>query len=502
MRKIQNNQMQLGEIDITDIDLDLKSRDEIPQLLRGIQAVYADKTARQKIFATLRQVVPHDVSTTTGRPGMYLWRLFVLATLRLNGNLDYDKVQELANNHRTLRQMLGHGLTDDGAYYSLQAIKDNFHLLTPTLLNELNAIIVAVGHHVVGHQPEAALTGKGDSFVLETDVHYPTDINLLLDALRKTIILTARVCEQHGWSDWRQYHYNLRQIKKLYRQVQQLKRGAVKTETKQTQHEIRLKAAYQAYLELAATFLNKAETVLNRLEAVTDDRRRQQIATIHGFIGDGRRQIDHIQRRVFQGEAIPHAEKIFSLFERHTEWISKGKAGVSQELGLRVALIADQYGFILTHQVLKKQTDDKVAVTLVEQTQEIFPTFEGCSFDKGFYTPKNRQTLLQRLKQLVLPKKGKLSLADKALENAPAWRTLRRQHSAIESTINALENHGLDRCLDHGEAGFERYVALAKVARNLQIMGSYLMQKDRQAQTRRWRYQATYQRNYALGQLA
>jgi hypothetical protein len=502
MRKIQNNQMQLGEIDITDIDLDLKSRDEIPQLLRGIQAVYADKTARQKIFAILRQVIPQEVSATNGRPGMHLWRLFVLATLRLNGNLDYDKVQELANNHRTLRQMLGHGLTDDGVYYSLQAIKDNFHLLTPTLLNDLNAIIVAVGHQAVGHHPEAALTGKGDSFVLETDVHYPTDINLLLDAINKTIILTARVCEQQGWSEWRQYHYNLRQIKKLSRQVQQLKRTTAKAETRRAQRETRLKAAYNDYLELAATFLNKAETVLNRLEAVTEDRLRQQVATIHGFISDGRRQIDQIQRRIFQGESIPHAEKIFSLFERHTEWISKGKAGVSQELGLRVALIADQYGFILTHQVLKKQTDDKVAVALVEQTQLLFPTFAGCSFDKGFYTPKNRQTLLQRLKQLVLPKKGKLSPADQALENDPAWRAMRQQHSAIESTINAMENHGLDRCLDHGEAGFERYVALAKVARNLQIMGSYLMQKERQSQKRRRCYQATYQRNRALCQLA
>lgn len=502
MRKIQNNQMQLGEIDITDIELDLKSRDEIPQLLRGIQAVYADKTARQKIFAILRQVIPQEVSATNGRPGMHLWRLFVLATLRLNGNLDYDKVQELANNHRTLRQMLGHGLTDDGVYYSLQAIKDNFHLLTPTLLNELNAIIVAVGHQVVGHRPEAALTGKGDSFVLETDVHYPTDINLLLDALNKTIILTARVCEQHGWSDWRQYHYNLRQIKKLYRQVQQLKRASAKTEPRRTQLETRLKTAYNDYMELAATFLNKAEAVINRLEVVTAERLAHQLTTIQGFIADGRRQSDQIQRRIFQGESIPHAEKIFSLFERHTEWISKGKAGVSQELGLRVALIADQYGFILAHQVLKKQTDDQVAVALVEQTQLLFPTFEGCSFDKGFYTPKNRQTLLQRLKQLVLPKKGKLSQADHALENEPAWRAMRQQHSAIESTINALENHGLDRCLDHGEAGFERYVALAKVARNLQIMGSYLMQKECTAQKRRRRYQATYQRNHALCQLA
>ena len=72
------------------------------------------------------------------------------------------------------------------------------------------------------------------------------------------------------------------------------------------------------------------------------------------------RQINQIRRRVILGETIPHAEKVFSVFQSHTEWISKGKAGVPVELGLRVCIMEDQHRFVLHHQVMQKQTDDQV----------------------------------------------------------------------------------------------------------------------------------------------
>ena len=77
---------------------------------------------------------------------------------------------------------------------------------------------------------------------------------------------------------------------------------------------------------------------------------------------------------------------------------------------------------------------------------------------------------------MILPKKGKLSKADKAIEHSPEFIKARYKHSAVESSINALENHGLDRCLDHGDNGFKRYVGLSVLARNLQILGHILQQ--------------------------
>ena len=199
------------------------------------------------------------------------------------------------------------------------------------------------------------------------------------------------------------------------------------------------------------------------------------------------RQIDQIRRRVIKGEKIPHEEKVFSVFEEHTEWISKGKAGVPVELGLRVCVLEDTMGFILHHQVMEKQTDDKVAVSIIEETQARFPRLRLCSFDKGFYTPQNREALQERLEKVVLPKKGKWSKKDRKIETEEEFVAARKRHSSVESAINALEVHGLDRCPDHGIEGFKRYIALAIVARNIQKLGAILQQRARETAQRKAR---------------
>jgi len=79
---------------------------------------------------------------------------------------------------------------------------------------------------------------------------------------------------------------------------------------------------------------------------------------------------------------------------------------------------------------------------------------------------------------VVLPKKNKLSARDRKLEHTEEFIACKRKHSSVESSINALENHGLDRCMDHGLQGFKRYVALAVVARNIQILGHLIQQKE------------------------
>ena len=124
--------------------------------------------------------------------------------------------------------------------------------------------------------------------------------------------------------------------------------------------------------------------------------------------------------------------------------------------------------------IIEKQTDDQVAVSMVAQTQQRFPSLRACSFDKGFYSPSNQLALACLLDEVVLPKKGRLSRAEAAHESSVGFVTARRAHSGVESAINALEVHGLDRCLDHGLSGFKRYVALAIVARNIQQLGVLL----------------------------
>jgi hypothetical protein len=140
----------------------------------------------------------------------------------------------------------------------------------------------------------------------------------------------------------------------------------------------------------------------------------------------------------------------------------------------------DSHGFILHSFVCQKTTDDKVAVPMVEATKAQFPSFNACSFDKGFHSPENQKELKTLIDQVVLPKKGKLSKADQEREYAAEFIPAKKQHSAVESAINALEVHGLDKCPDHGIEGFERYVALAVLSRNIQKPG--VIKRDRERQ--------------------
>ncbi len=128
--------------------------------------------------------------------------------------------------------------------------------------------------------------------------------------------------------------------------------------------------------------------MLGKLPATSPTELLQKVE-IENYIQHATREIDQIERRVIKGETIPHAEKVFFLFEPHTEWISKGKAGVPVELGVRVCILEDQHQFILHHHVMEKQTDDQIAVDMVTEAKKRFPGLNACSFDKGFHSPAN-----------------------------------------------------------------------------------------------------------------
>ena len=135
---------------------------------------------------------------------------------------------------------------------------------------------------------------------------------------------------------------------------------------------------------------------------------------------------------------------------------------------------------------MEKTTDEQVAVPVTQATKERFPALHAISFDKGFHSPANQAELAGLVERVVLPRKGRLSEAAKAQESQPEFVRLRRQHAAVESGINALEQHGLDRCPDHGSDGFKRYVALAVLARNVQRLGAVLKEQEAlQAKRRR-----------------
>ena len=137
--------------------------------------------------------------------------------------------------------------------------------------------------------------------------------------------------------------------------------------------------------------------------------------------------------------------------------------------------------------------DNKVVVAIVRLAQNKFSDLKGWSFDKGFYSPGNKKDLKGRLDILVLPKKGRCNKAECEEETAEDFIRFKKKHSAVESAINGLENHGLDRCPDHGITGFKRYIGLAVLSRNLQILGALLQKRaikkmQRCKRTASWSY--------------
>jgi len=289
--------------------------------------------------------------------------------------------------------------------------------------------------------------------------------------------LIMALCDDLGVSGWRKGLYNLKKVKQYFRKAQQLKRSTSKDPTKKAKREQLIIDAHMAYVELANSFIERAKETISSISS-PNFMVHFRITEIQKYIAHAERQMDQIRRRVLEGETIPHHEKVFSLFEEHTEWINKGKAGVPQELGLKICVVKDQFGFLLHHRVMQKETDDQIAVQIIEETKERFPQLISCTFDKGFHSPDNQKDLAWLLDKVILPRKGKLSAINKEVENSEEFKEARRKHSAIESSINALENHGLDRCLDHGIHGFKRYVGLAVLARNIQILGHILQQKQ------------------------
>ena len=372
LRQTRKPQLALGEARIEDIKLDHKSRDDIPAVLLGLQHLYSHEETREKLFSLLEEHILPGTNRNVGRPGMELWRILVMGVLKQGLGCDFDRVHELVNQHRTVREFLGHGAFSQGDTYELQTIIDNVYLLTPELLSEIGRLVVESGHAVARKKPGEPLRGRCDSFVVETDVHYPTDVNLLWDAMRCLLRELGRAAKKHHIARWRQWRHLTQGVKKCFNKVRSTRRAKSQPDR------------VEAYLERCWHLVGRAEESCKELEHAGV----AQSTTIQALIAHARRQMDQVERRLLKGETIAHDEKVFSIFEDHTRWVSKGKAGCAVELGVPVCVVEDQFQFILQHKILWEGSDTDIAVSVINETQALHPDLRVCSFDRGFQQPR------------------------------------------------------------------------------------------------------------------
>jgi transposase, IS5 family len=482
MRQPFDFQLSFGDVDISKIQPNPKSRDEIDKAVSGLQYIYINKEIREKVFKLLEESISPNISKRTGRRGMELWKILVLGVMRQTCSWNYDTLHNMANNHSLLRQLLGHAESDwDKHKYGIQTIKDNVSLLQPVTIDQINEIVVDAGHKLLGGKKKDELHASVDSFVVKSDVHFPTDINLLYDSMRKSISLIAAICSANEVKGWRQSDHHICKLKTELRRVQKAKHSGKSTS------EEKIKIAHTQYILKAKNILEKVKksiSILNE-QLLASPLTVVQLMEIDKYIKYAEHQIDLIERRVLNGEKIPHQEKIFSIFEPHTRWISKGKAGVPVEFGLPVSIIKDQHGYILGYEIMENTCDVDVAVSLTKRIKEHFSAIISCSFDKGFWSPANRIALAEFLDIVVLPKKGRLNKIEQAEENAPEYINLRKKHSSVESSINGLNHTGLEKCYDHGLTGFKRCVSLSILARNLHSLGKDILEKETKQKNRK-----------------
>src|SRR5450432_1645202 len=180
MRKAMDRQQRIGCSPVLEVELNFNCRDEIIPILAALQHLYAQPKLRDEILRTVAADVNRGSSRRRGRAGMDYWPILVLGAVRLGCNLNYDKLQDLSEQHRALRQIMG--ISDwEETRFDWRRIRDNLTLIRPATLERINRLIVGEGHRLV---PGAVKSTRADSFVVGTNVHYPTESSLIRDGLR------------------------------------------------------------------------------------------------------------------------------------------------------------------------------------------------------------------------------------------------------------------------------------------------------------------------------
>ena len=184
---------------------------------------------------------------------------------------------------------------------------------------------------------------------------------------------------------------------------------------------------------------------------------------------------------MLHGETVANEEKLFSIFEPHTDLIMRGKEPVPIEFGHKVLVIEDAVGFVVDYRVVANGVlDQDLVVPVMKALQERFDGgIKSASFDRGFHTPENQQDLAEIVRTACIAAKGQEQGRQQQKEGTVAFRKARQNHSGVESAIGALQaGNGLKRCRDRSRRGYERYVALGILGRNLQTLGKLLLAQD------------------------
>jgi IS5 family transposase len=358
-------------------------------------------------------------------------------------------------------------------------LRDREALIRPATLKRVNARLLAVAQAGGVTRGEKLRT---DGTVMETAIHYPTDSHLLDDSVRVLgrSLARARTLLRPRQKDKPLFRNRHRQAHRLAREIAQRLRGTKGQKTPKKKAE----RQYRQLLALAETTIAQVEGVLIRLQAKTSRLARALVGSLQHYLPLVRRVIAQTRRRVFDGQSVPAAKKLVSLFEPHTAVIRRGKTPPRDtEFGRKIWYSEVDGGLVSDYRLLSgNPPDDQQWAASVRQHQALFghpPKL--ATADRGVFSPANEQLAHEAgIEFVALPQPGHKDEARQAHEAQPWFRAALRFRAGIEGRISVLRRaRHLDRCRNHGEVGLQRWLGWGVMTNNLVVIATRLVRQRR-----------------------
>jgi transposase, IS5 family len=429
----------------------------------------------EELIETVRRDLERGLKKPgTGRSGLtpsQVLRSFILMRVK---NWNYRELRERITDGYTLRQF-----TD---FYCQPVPKHDafnraFHRLTPETLQAVNELVVQAA---VDAGLEDGQKLRVDTTVVQTDIHHPTDSTLLWDVVRVVTRLVGRFKKAVQ-----------QRIKGFCNRTRAARRRmqAIQRMTPKERHERQIEK-YRELIEVTEEVVTSAQKVVEQTRKARGKDLVAEMAVpelrkeIDHYCELGERVIDQARRRVLEGEQVPNAEKIFSIFEPHTDLIKRGKVLTPVEFGHKVFLAESAQGLITQYEVLQGNPNDEQYVEpSVQRHKKMFghaPEVYGS--DRGFFSEQNVKSCKRNgVKVVCIPQCGGQKTAKrKAYEKSPVFKKGQRFRAGIEGRISVLfRGRGMKRCLAEGHERFELWVGAAVLANNLMRIAALLTKRSR-----------------------
>ena len=467
----------LAEPQLSFADLELRDQGlQLDPTLRTILEFLDDHAA---LVDQVRQDLARGLKNpNTGRSGITPSQALRSLILMRVKNWDYRELRERINDGYTLRTFADF---DSHRVPQHDAFNRAFNRLSPATMAAINQAVIQAA---VQLGLEDGQTLRVDTTVVETNIHYPTDATLLWDSVRT---ITRLVEDLHA-----QLPRGVRGFPNRTRSARR-RMQAIERMTAQERHT-QQEPTYRELLGIAKQVVKNARRVagnarrVKRVDALTAAVIQQLCQQIGHYCELADRVIDQTRRRVVEGEPVPTGEKVYSIFEPHTDLIKRGKARKPVEFGHKVFLAESAQGLITDYQVLEGNPADTMHVQpSLERHQQ---TFEGppeiYAGDRGFYSAENLDVCQQAgVTETCIPQRGGTKTAErKALERSPAFKKGQRFRAGIEGRISVLfRGRGMKRCRAQGLQRLEVLVGAAVLANNLMRIAQLL--HDRKPVVRR-----------------